>query len=307
MIIYKTTNLVNGKIYVGKNEKNDDSYYGSGLILKQAIKKYGVENFNKEILCECDNKIELNKMEKYWIKKLNSQDKNIGYNIANGGEGGDTITYAPNYDERCQNCARVGKNNGMYGKKHSKEAIEKMKKARIKYFENEENRINLSKQKIGIKSPEHSRRMIEYYRDKKNRNKTKNAIINYYNNRTKEEKIAHSEKSKQIARELKKDKNKWNSYIENQKKSQKKVWTKDKREEHKKLIKKRIKFVPINFIKKNNINIDNFISLLENNNTKGMLKLKKKFNAKNIQFSIKSILKNFGTIENFKKGVNKWK
>lgn len=50
--IYKTTNLVNGKIYVGKRQMPhfDDSYYGSGTVFKAALKKYGKANFKREIL-----------------------------------------------------------------------------------------------------------------------------------------------------------------------------------------------------------------------------------------------------------------
>jgi len=44
MIIYKTTNLINGKYYIGKDKYNNPSYLGSGFILYQAIKKYGKEN-----------------------------------------------------------------------------------------------------------------------------------------------------------------------------------------------------------------------------------------------------------------------
>lgn len=51
-IIYKTTNLINGKIYVGMHSTDNlnDGYLGSGWILKQAIKKYGKENFKREVL-----------------------------------------------------------------------------------------------------------------------------------------------------------------------------------------------------------------------------------------------------------------
>ena len=42
MIIYKTTNLINGKFYIGKDSKNDPNYLGSGKILKKAFKKYGI-------------------------------------------------------------------------------------------------------------------------------------------------------------------------------------------------------------------------------------------------------------------------
>jgi len=86
MIIYKTTNLVNGMFYIGQDSKNDLLYFGSGLRLKRAIKKYSRHNFKKEILEYCDNKDSLNKSEIKWIKKLNAINK--GYNIAEGGEGG---------------------------------------------------------------------------------------------------------------------------------------------------------------------------------------------------------------------------
>ena len=88
MIIYKTTNLINGKYYVGKDEKNNPEYLGSGLLLNKAIKKYGRENFKKEILETCVDRKELNEREIHWIKKLKAVS--IGYNIAEGGSGGNT-------------------------------------------------------------------------------------------------------------------------------------------------------------------------------------------------------------------------
>jgi hypothetical protein len=57
-IIYKTTNLVNGKIYVGQHYTSaDDGYLGSGLKIIRAIKKYGKENFFRETIefCTSDN------------------------------------------------------------------------------------------------------------------------------------------------------------------------------------------------------------------------------------------------------------
>ena len=90
MIVYKTTNLVNNKIYIGKDERNDPKYLGSGLLIKRAIDKYGKENFKKEILEQCNNREELNEKEKYWIETLNSRDISIGYNITFGGDGGQT-------------------------------------------------------------------------------------------------------------------------------------------------------------------------------------------------------------------------
>lgn len=96
-IIYKTTNKINGKIYVGQHKtKNiNDGYIGSGLILNNARQKYGEENFKREILefCTRDN---LNEREIYWIEKLCARNPHIGYNIKKGGSGGDVFTGNPN-------------------------------------------------------------------------------------------------------------------------------------------------------------------------------------------------------------------
>lgn len=88
MIIYKTTNLCNQKIYIGQDSKNNPKYLGSGLLLNHAIKKYGRENFIKEILEICETKDHLNKREIFWIKEYDSTNELIGYNISDGGTGG---------------------------------------------------------------------------------------------------------------------------------------------------------------------------------------------------------------------------
>ena len=47
--IYKTTNLINGKIYIGqhKSEEYDSSYYGSGKLIRRAIEKYGITKYHR--------------------------------------------------------------------------------------------------------------------------------------------------------------------------------------------------------------------------------------------------------------------
>jgi len=92
MVIYKITNLINGKIYVGKNKANDLNYYGSGSLIKHAIKVHGKENFKKEILETCQSESEFNEREKFWIEKLQANIRHIGYNVMPGGDGGDTFT-----------------------------------------------------------------------------------------------------------------------------------------------------------------------------------------------------------------------
>lgn len=92
MVIYKTTNLITGKIYVGKDARNRLAYLGSGTLLKRSLRKHGRENFTKEILEECSSLEELSLKEKFWIEKLDSRNPEIGYNILEGGEGGDSNT-----------------------------------------------------------------------------------------------------------------------------------------------------------------------------------------------------------------------
>jgi len=85
--IYKTTNLVNGKIYIGQHIGTKPSYIGSGMLLKAAIKKYGRENFKREIIEYCDNVDQANEREIIWIARYDSTNRNIGYNIERGGGG----------------------------------------------------------------------------------------------------------------------------------------------------------------------------------------------------------------------------
>jgi len=88
VIVYKTTNLINGKVYVGKSTRDNGKYLGSGVLFQQAVKKYGRNNFKKEVLQRCLSESELNVAEKYWIKTLNSTIRSVGYNVGVGGQGG---------------------------------------------------------------------------------------------------------------------------------------------------------------------------------------------------------------------------
>ena len=85
-LIYKTICLINGKYYVGKHKtKNrDDGYLGSGKLLQTAIKKYGRENFTREIILECSTEDEMNLAEKILVVP----DIEVNYNLCPGGHGG---------------------------------------------------------------------------------------------------------------------------------------------------------------------------------------------------------------------------
>lgn len=157
--IYKTTNNVNGKIYVGmhrvKDGVFDTQYIGSGKRLKYAISKYGRENFSCEVLEWCSTDEELSEKEMFWINALNSMDNEIGYNMNEGGIGGWKIDVAgennpmygvrrygednPNFGNKrtkesklkqsesiAANGGHHGEKNPMYGRKHNKSTLEKL-------------------------------------------------------------------------------------------------------------------------------------------------------------------------------------
>lgn len=88
-IVYKTTNLVNNKIYVGVHKTNDidDGYLGSGKVLRLAIEKYGKENFVREILASFDNPEDMMKMEANVVNEDFLKRSDV-YNVMQGGKGG---------------------------------------------------------------------------------------------------------------------------------------------------------------------------------------------------------------------------
>lgn len=138
MQIYKITNLINNKIYIGKDTTSDSNYFGSGLLINRAFKKYGMENFIKEVIDETEDYIELSKKEIYWIEKYNSTNREIGYNISKGGDGGDTLSNHPDLDLIRE---RISKNNSKRGKTYEEtfgyeKAKEYKEKLKINIYKN---------------------------------------------------------------------------------------------------------------------------------------------------------------------------
>jgi len=93
MKIYKITNKLDGKVYIGKCEGSLEKRFqrhcrpSSGCVkIKNAIKKHGKENFSIEEIDSCENAKDLNKREIYWISQYKSVES--GYNLTYGGEGG---------------------------------------------------------------------------------------------------------------------------------------------------------------------------------------------------------------------------
>ena len=86
-IIYKITNQINGKYYIGRHATKDvnDSYMGSGIGIKNAINKHGVKNFTKEIIATADSADALWDLEKEIVNEDVVKDP-MSYNIAYGGK-----------------------------------------------------------------------------------------------------------------------------------------------------------------------------------------------------------------------------
>ena len=110
-IIYKTTNELNDKYYIGCHQTDNlyDGYLGSGKHLRHAIKKYGVENFKFEILHSVDSKEEMFELERNIVNEDLVKDTQT-YNLKIGGSGG--------------NPGIVG---AFAGKKHSEETKQKIR------------------------------------------------------------------------------------------------------------------------------------------------------------------------------------
>jgi hypothetical protein len=87
--IYITTNMINGKRYIGQRKfyRNWNEYLGSGKLIKRAIEKYGKQNFNRTIVAIAFSEEQLNIFEKEWINLFDSDKNEDYYNIAQGGHG----------------------------------------------------------------------------------------------------------------------------------------------------------------------------------------------------------------------------
>lgn len=124
--VYITINKVNGKAYIGKciyqRQNNWESYLGSGLYLKRAIKKYGKANFIRFILEEANTSEELNKLEEQYIMKFNAVQSPYFYNLKLTAIGGDCFTNNPRKEEIRQMRIKQmsGKGNNQYGKPKTK-------------------------------------------------------------------------------------------------------------------------------------------------------------------------------------------
>lgn len=154
--IYKVTNNINGKFYIGKHQTKNlqDNYLGSGIAIKQAIRKYGRKNFTKEILYIFNTENEMNLKEKE-IVLLSEQS----YNLTLGGRGG--------WEYIQRHGLNHGSNNVMHSEDNKKRNIESRRKTFQADPEKYQRFISSSKNNIlkaidyniGKKKPKHSKFM----------------------------------------------------------------------------------------------------------------------------------------------------
>lgn len=150
--VYKTTNLINGKYYIGKHqtENINDGYLGSGTAFKKAVKEYGKENFKREIISFCNTAEDMDNLEREIVNDSVVNDKN-SYNLTTGGEGGSFFK----------------------GKHHSEEV--KRLIAQKNWATTEEGRERLRKYALA-RSDEFSKRSKEFWR-KLTQNERRNEVL----------------------------------------------------------------------------------------------------------------------------------
>ena len=151
MIIYKITNLTTGKFYIGLTIQNINTRFnhhvyeaklGSTSYLHRSILKHGKENFKIEKLDEAQNIEELQRKEVYYINILNTTNRKIGYNIAQGGS------------------------IGLNGFKHTEESKLKMRDASLGKSHSLETRIKMSEFRKGKPLPESANIKVRLYNTK---------------------------------------------------------------------------------------------------------------------------------------------
>lgn len=184
-LLYEITNLVNGKNYIGQHTTDDinDGYMGSGMAIMRAVKKYGKENFKKEILLYAKNEVALNFFERALVTpEFCALDTN--YNLREGGGHGgkhsqETIdkvlatkrAWSP--ERKAAFAAkRAAIMKGVKRKPHSSETKAKMSAAQKGKIVSLETRAKLSQARKGKKGAPRTPEWLAKIQETKRRNGT---------------------------------------------------------------------------------------------------------------------------------------
>lgn len=207
--VYKITNLMNGKIYIGKSfdvsgrwkkhifaakYKLKNDYF----LIHMAINKYGADNFKIETISEHNSESEALDAETDLIAKLDSTNRNIGYNITKGGDGISGLKHSKETKNKMR-LAKLGKKPSLEtrkkmsesrkGSKRNELTKQKMRDARLKYIQehpvvSEETRRKISESRIGKKLSEEHKTKISLSSKRKLSDEDVIEIINLLNSRT---------------------------------------------------------------------------------------------------------------------------
>jgi group I intron endonuclease len=181
-IIYKATNTVNNKVYIGqtmaklsvrKSKHIYDSKNGSNIYFHLALRKYKLENFLWEVICDCTSIDECNERERYFISHYQSANREKGYNLDLGGKNSERSEETKNkiklskqnISEETKNKIRkanVGKKTknkirvANLGKKLSDETVEKIKSNNNRYWKDKK----LSAESIAKRTLKRKKRIV---------------------------------------------------------------------------------------------------------------------------------------------------
>ena len=148
--IYKITNSVNGKIYIGAHTgSEDDDYLGSGKLIQRALKKYGREVFSKEVLEYFSTAEEMFRRESEIITEEFLLRQDI-YNVAPGGSGGS-----------------ISSNRKSFVGPHTEATKEKISRSRTGNSVSDETKKRLSENNWAKKNPEAQRLHAKYAASKR--------------------------------------------------------------------------------------------------------------------------------------------
>lgn len=160
--IYKTINLLSKKIYIGQRKgKFDSSYFGSGKLIKQALKKYGEINFSVKLLSTGVSRSNLNFLEIKFIKEYREYlgRENL-YNLSDGGyQRNSGYSHSEEAREKMRQ-SRLGKIPWMKGKHHTEKAKRALSKANKGIKPSLEIRLKLSISNTGRKHTEETKKRI---------------------------------------------------------------------------------------------------------------------------------------------------
>ena len=164
--IYIITNTINDKVYVGQAQ---DLYIRTkhhisderNPLLKKAFKKYGLDKFTIDVLEQCETD-KLDEREQYWMDYYEVTNRDKGYNICP--IAGSTRGVKKSQEERKQMSERasqrIGDLNPFYGKEHSEETKEKIRKRKLNQKVSEETKLKLSQAHTGKKFSEERKMAI---------------------------------------------------------------------------------------------------------------------------------------------------